>query len=170
MRYATIYFILFILLAMLSSCRSVTRYVPVEMVRTEYREADSSTLEQRAKALLEKLRMKRNISDSMIDRSRESVVLDMNGDTVKIEKTRYVYVSTKHEKELEREVAEQDSIIKDLRCRLSAERVDSIRVPYPVERELTKWEQTKMDFGGLAIVLLVVACVAVVWLIKRNKK
>ena len=28
---------------------------------------------------------------------------------------------------------------------------DSIPVPYPVEKSLSKWEQAKMDFGGIAI-------------------
>ncbi len=47
------------------------------------------------------------------------------------------------------------------------ERRDS--VPYPVERELTRWERAKMDFGGMAIGAgAVVVCFAVVWLIKRN--
>lgn len=43
-----------------------------------------------------------------------------------------------------------------------------ISVPYPVERKLTKWEQTKQDVGGMAIGGLVIAvCVAVIWLIKK---
>lgn len=47
------------------------------------------------------------------------------------------------------------------------ERRDS--VPYPVERELTRWERTKMDFGGMAIGAVAAAvCFAVVWMIKRN--
>lgn len=51
------------------------------------------------------------------------------------------------------------------------ERNDTIREPYPVERELTRWEQTKMDFGGIAMgVCLGLLCVAVVWLIKKFRK
>ena len=30
-------------------------------------------------------------------------------------------------------------------------KTDTISVPYPVERKLSKWERTKMDFGGAAI-------------------
>lgn len=30
-------------------------------------------------------------------------------------------------------------------------RVDSINVPYPVEKQLSKWEKVKMDIGGWAI-------------------
>lgn len=31
-------------------------------------------------------------------------------------------------------------------------RTDSVAVPYPVERELTRWEKIRLDFGGAAIV------------------
>lgn len=48
------------------------------------------------------------------------------------------------------------------------ERNDTIRVPYPVERQLSKWERTKMDFGGMALVVMIaIVCVAVIWLIKK---
>lgn len=46
-----------------------------------------------------------------------------------------------------------------------------IEVPYPVEKQLSGWEQTKMDFGGMAIGGVVIAvCIAVLWLIKRFRK
>lgn len=48
---------------------------------------------------------------------------------------------------------------------------DSVAVPYPVERALSRWEQTKMDLGGVAIgVLAAVVCIAVAWLIKKFRK
>lgn len=48
---------------------------------------------------------------------------------------------------------------------------DTIRVPYPVEKRLTPWQQTKIDYGGEAMIALVVVVVAaVVWLIKRFRK
>lgn len=48
------------------------------------------------------------------------------------------------------------------------ERCDTIRVPYPVERQLSKWERAKMDFGGMALgAMIVVVCAAAVWLIKK---
>lgn len=46
-----------------------------------------------------------------------------------------------------------------------------ISVPYPVERKLTKWEQTKQDVGGMAIGgLLIAICILVIWLIKKFRK
>lgn len=44
-------------------------------------------------------------------------------------------------------------------------------VPYPVERELSRWEAIKMDFGGVALgAVAAVICVAVVWLVKKFRK
>lgn len=71
----------------------------------------------------------------------------------------------------------QTKYIEKLRVR---ERVDTlyqvvadsvkISVPYPVERELTWWERTKMDFGGMALGLMsVLVCAVIVWLIIKNR-
>jgi hypothetical protein len=50
--------------------------------------------------------------------------------------------------------------------------VDSVRVPYPVEQKLTKWERVKMDFGTAAIVIAALAIMAgivlVVWRIRGD--
>ena len=60
--------------------------------------------------------------------------------------------------------------IKEVHDTLYIERTDSVPVPYPVERKLTKWEQTKQDVGGIAIgVIIAVVCIAVIWLIKIRK-
>lgn len=51
------------------------------------------------------------------------------------------------------------------------ERNDTIRIPYPVEHKLTRWEQAKMDFGGMAIGAFAVAvCFAVICLIKKIRR
>lgn len=46
-----------------------------------------------------------------------------------------------------------------------------VRVPYPVERELTKWERTKMDFGGFVLGGLIAAVIVAVlaWIVKRKR-
>ena len=82
-----------------------------------------------------------------------------------------MYVASYREKELEHKVEEQDSTIKSLRLQLESVKSDSIPIPYPVEKQLSKWEQTKMDFGGIAIgAIIAVVCVAVVWLIRKFRK
>lgn len=86
---------------------------------------------------------------------RDSVTVMQRGDTVMVTRFRDRYRVKLHTDTV-REVS-----------------VDSVRVavPYPVERELTRWEQVKMDFGGMALGGLVIAlCAAVAWLIKKYRR
>lgn len=41
---------------------------------------------------------------------------------------------------------------------------DSIAVPYPVEKQLTRWQRLRLELGGWAMAGLLVAVVAAVWL------
>lgn len=86
---------------------------------------------------------------------RDSVSVMQRGDTVMVTRFRDRYRVKLHTDTV-REVS-----------------VDSVRVavPYPVEKELTRWEQVKMDFGGMALGGLVIAlCAAVAWLIKKYRR
>lgn len=47
----------------------------------------------------------------------------------------------------------RDRVVHDT---LVSERVDSVSVPYPVERNLSPWEQTKLHYGGFAMLAVVV--------------
>ena len=39
---------------------------------------------------------------------------------------------------------------------------DSVSVPYPVERKLTKWEQIRLDVGGWAIGVVIITILIVI--------
>lgn len=157
--------ILLIALIALTGCTS-TRYVPTERIRTEYVEADTAAIYNRALRMFEFMRDRERSSDSLVDRSRETVVLNEQGDTTRHDRERIIYRATHREKELERKVIEQDSIIGELRERLSSVKVDSVPVPYPVEKKLTRWQQTKMDLGGIAIGAVGAVCLAaLLWLL-----
>lgn len=148
-----------------------TTYVPVESVRTEYKEADTTAIYNRLRNFFESMYRRETSKDSVIDRSKETVVLTENGDTARHDKERIVYVSSLREKELEHKLSQRDSIIDALCLRLESVKVDSIPIPYMVERELSRWEQTKMDFGGFALGgIAVVLCIAVLWLIRKFRK
>lgn len=127
-----IYIICVLLVLSFIGCRSRIQYVPVESVRTEYKD-----------------RLQRD-SIYFLD----SVYVRDKGDTVFIDRLRYLY---------------KDKLITDTLL-VS----DTIRVPYPVEKELTRWQQTKMDVGGWAmgvlsgIVLLGIGYI-VRWLIRKRK-
>jgi hypothetical protein len=82
----------------------------------------------------------------------DSVYIHAIGDTVWYEKWHTRYVDRIHE------VIKTDTMIK----------LDSIQVPYPVERKLSKWEQVKLDYGGEAIVVFFIIFIVLSWLIMNK--
>lgn len=113
----------------LFGCRS-TELVPVETVRTEWR-----------------------------DRVREV------HDTTTVSDTRFVYVKGDTVVDIRwydrvREVYLYDTVL--------SVRTDSVPVPYPVEKRLTRWEQLKMDYSTYVILALTFGMVIVFWLVKKR--
>ena len=86
----------------------------------------------------------------------DSVIVEKLGDTVVISKWHTLY------KDKLKEVIRIDTLIK----------IDSVQVPYPVERKLTKWEQTKMNVGSVSIGICIsfVAIMVIVFLVKAYRK
>lgn len=83
----------------------------------------------------------------------DSVFVREKGDTVQIVRTRYI------------------DRFHDRTDTLRMISTDTIRVPYPVERELTKWQRIKLDAGGIAIGIVAAALLAiVVWLVLRFRR
>lgn len=119
-----------------ASCGTV-KYVPVETAQTEYVNKTDTFIQK----------------DSVF--CRDSIYVEKNGDTVTVNKVRYVY------KDKWKEVVKVDSFIK----------TDSVQVPYPVEKNLSRWEKMKMDAGGIALgaCLLFIILIIVSWLRRRNR-
>ena len=66
--------------------------------------------------------------------------------------------------ELERAMSQQREAVHD-----TIERVDSVSVPYPVEKQLTRWQSLKMEAGGYVFVLLIIIVIVfVVCIIKKG--
>ena len=58
-----------------------------------------------------------------------------------------------------------------LRDTLYIEKRDSVTVPYPVERELTAWQQARMRLGDISVVALILGILyVVIWMIRRRKR
>lgn len=90
-------------------------------------------------------------TDTVIDRDTVSIL--QRGDTVFSETVKWRWR------------------VKEVHDTVIVERTDSVAVPYPVEHRLTRWEQTKMDFGGIAMGTTIIAlCIAVAWLIRKFRK
>lgn len=108
---------------------TTTKYVPVETVRTEYK-----------------------------DNVREIHTTDSVTDT------RFVYVKGDTVIDYRDRVKWKEKTVHDS---IYIERTDTIREPYPVERELSRWEKAKMDLGGVAMGGLGVIIIAfVIWLVR----
>ena len=49
-------------------------------------------------------------------------------------------------------------------------RTDSVRVPYPVEKELSWWEETRMHSFPILVVIVAVLAFIIAWLVKKLRK
>lgn len=145
------------IISLLAGC-STTRYVPVESVRTEYKDRIVAVHD--------------TVTDAQLKHNdtyrHDSTAVSQHGDSVKIEHwhTTVIKIIENNSHGTSKTVADSSA----------AARVDSVKVPYPVERKLTKWEQVKMDTGGLSLgiagIALIAGIVAIVrWLrIKIKRK
>lgn len=106
-----------------TSCRSI-KYVPVETIRTEYRNRDSIRV------------------DSIYN--QDSIYILIKGDTIYQYRYKYLYKYQFLNK--------TDTVIK----------TDSVQVPYPVEKCLSRWETIKMELGGWGFGIIILL---VIWLL-----
>lgn len=84
---------------------------------------------------------------------RDSIYVVDKGDTVFLYKDRYIYK------------------YKDRTDTLYVTKTDSIQVPYPVEKELTKWQQFRMYFGEWAIGIVITALLIFIsWMVHKFEK
>lgn len=91
--------------------------------------------------------------DSVI--MRDSVLVVQKGDTLIVSKVRDRW---------------RDRVVRDTVYRSA---IDTVRVrePYPVEKELTRWQRARLDLGTVALGGIAVAlCVAVAWVIRRFRR
>lgn len=130
------------------SCRT-TRYVPVQTV-TQIR--DSVVL--RDSVLSKEIINKR---DSVIFRDSFVIVLDDDGNVIRTELYR--------QKEIYNDLQKDYKELKSRYDLLLSQKTDSIQIPYPVERELTWWQNIKIKAGGFAMLIIIAGIVFI--LIKK---
>ncbi len=140
------YFILmllsYFLMLFLTGCK--TRYMPVESIRTEWKE----------KTVV----LHDTVRDTVLSRNdiyrHDSMAVRLSGDTV--------YVDRWHTLRLVSQEKKKSLSISSMADSTAAVKADSIIVPYPVEKKLTRWEQVRMDIGSLAVCLSGVAIIFVI--------
>ena len=126
--------ILALCLLALHSCKTIDHvdYIPVETVKTEYRDRLVETY------------------DSI--HVHDSVFVAVKGDTIYKYKQQLIYKNK----------FVHDTIYIGIR--------DSIPVPCPVEKQLTKWEQFKVDYAGWIVLalLIVLACIILLYRLRKT--
>lgn len=136
------------IITLLVGCKT-TKYVPVESVRTEYKDR----VVMRHDTVRDSVMRLRDVY------RHDSMAVMMRGDTVFVDRWHTLRLIKWEQATHMSNIVAGDSA--------SSVRVDSVRVPYPVERKLTKWERVKMDFGTAAIVIaalaIMVGIVFAVW-------
>lgn len=141
-------------LMLLCSCKQV-EYVPVEIVKKEYvhttdtlRQTD--TLRHETNTILREAR------------PEDSVMLAKLG--IKLSSQERLLIL------LQQELSETKSELQESHFKDSV-RVDSVQVPYPVERKLSRWEKFRMDFGtiaiGVSLILIVFVAVRIAMWIRK---
>ena len=150
--YSLIGIIITIVSLLFTSCK--TQYVPVETVRTEIVNVHD-TIKQTDSVKTE--------TNTIIRESRPEDSLMLAELGIKLKDNERLLIL------LQRQLSEKNNQTYESHNKDSV-RVDSIQVPYPVERKLSKWEQIKMDMGGIAMVVLVVIIILMLlrWLIRRR--
>ena len=84
---------------------------------------------------------------------RDSIYVDRKGDTILIYKDRYLYK------------------YKNRADTISISLIDTIRVPYPIEKQLSRWESIKMELGGWAFGIVIgLVLIMAGWLIYRLRR
>lgn len=146
-----VFFVLAVVL--LTGCKQV-EYVPVDKVRTVELQQNGMFGSNGFRGVDESTKV--TIHDSVV------VVVNQQGEEVSRKEW--------HEKETDREYREKYEELLMMYESLQSEKTDTVTVPYPVERKLTKWERTKVDWGGWAMLAVVVLSVVVVWLVRSRKK
>ena len=149
---------------------TTTRYVPVERVHTEYRDADTARFMALINSLKDEIRSRESHTESLIHKETETVRLNENGDTVFRDRLLYIHLESEERSEYEHLIESQHDSIGILRAQLASVKADSVPVPYPVERKPTAWERVKQDAGGWALAAVGILAVAVAWLAKRQRK
>lgn len=81
---------------------------------------------------------------------KDSIYIREKGDTVFVERWRTQY----------RDRGRTDTLYVD--------RVREVQVPYPVEKELTWWQEVKINFSDFSLGIIFVLLFIIIWMIKKK--
>ena len=147
--------VLTLIVAFLTSCKS-TQYIPVETVKTEViHNTDTVIVRDTINNEKETTIREATPADSLL-LAKVGIQLD--------ESKRIILL-------LQKELAKKSHTeIERTSDTVTVEK--EVQVPYPVEKKLTKWEETKMETGGIAIAVCIAFVIMVIvgFMLRARKK
>lgn len=151
---AIIHILAVFLLCIAFSCKSI-EYVPTES-KTTVRDSVNVRDSIVTKEVINK-------KDSVVVRDSVVTVVDDNGNVLRMELYRLKEIYKDSQKEYYDLQAKYNALL--------SQKADSVQVPYPIERKLTRWESLKMKIGGYSIgIIIIIVLIVVGWLIYKLKK
>lgn len=100
---------------------------------------------------LDSVYLNKVVRDSIV--RYDSVYVRDKGDTLVVERYKYLY----------RDKVRVDTLV--------SVRIDTLAVPYPVERKLSRWEKVKQEAGGVAIGGFVAALLIIIgYIVYRSRR
>ena len=150
---------------LLASCKT-TEYVPIETTHTEYVEKivfDTAEV-NRLRLLVD------SVSRSVIILQKDCTVMTI--DTAGNVKSKERYKDTTCDMLVEHKTREIDSTAyyRSVIDSLRHIKLDTIPMPYPVEKELSAWQLFKVDYGGYMLFIILVTIISLVWWSKRKDR
>lgn len=136
-----------VLLVLLVSCK--TEYIPVESTHTEHHWHTDSVKQVDS--------VYHEVQTTIMQ--LDSAEMAKYGIQLKTAERAWIVKNKELEKQiaiLQRLAAERDTVEKE------------IAVPYPVEKKLTKWQQVKIDFGELIILVSII--IVIVFLVRNPRR
>ena len=142
-----------IIISMFVGCKSV-KYIPVETVRTNTQYKTNTVHD----TIIDSVFMHNDVY------KHDSVITYLRGDTIFVDRWHTIIQTT-----LDKGRKLHSNVVHDT---IYINKTDSVQVPVPVERKLTKWERVKMDFGTVAMVIAAMAIIAgiviLAWWLRRK--
>lgn len=154
------YFVICVVLVLLCSCKSI-QYVPVETVIHDSIQVERVVIEKDTTKEQVVVRdsswMSIHIADST-ELANAGIKLDGITKAFVIERNKVRELENKLSSAKEKVVTKDSIVYRD----------KEVQVPYPVEKKLSAYESMKMEYGGYAILLVLISLVFVLYRFSRK--
>ena len=111
-----------------------------------------------------------SVRESVIESRRDCVVIEMDTAGNVINTAQWHYRDTSKELSHSKEKVDSTAYFRSVIDSLRRIKQDSVYISKEVEKELSLWDRAKINFGGLAFVIVAATIIYLTWYVKRKDK